>query len=290
MQGGRAHLTGSAETAFWEQKKAAQVSKTRSILANFIDDIYPYEDSENGARVSRVPARPGPLTVALSRSKLLRSRPLINFRRPRRHFEGAFSLDLAVLAPEPARPSPPGRLQASFFESETIVFWSFFRMKSARREKRLTSTEHCKNQYETHFGATAQQPKIDQKSIEAGLKERSASRSGLESVPGRSGGASKAFLGRLEAILGRSWPLLARPGRPQIGLGAALERPKAIPGASGCVPEAALGAQTCAKSIFYRFSVDFAFIFVDFRTFFSSISTEGTCDENTKSESQKGVA
>ena len=162
---------------------------------------------------------------------------------------------MAVLALEPARLSPPGRLRASIFESETAVFSSFFCAKSARREKRPASTKHWWEWDETHFGATARRPKIDQKLIEAGLEERSASQSGLVSVPGRSGGASGAFLGRLEAILWRSWPLLARLGRPQISLGTALGRPKAVPSASGRVPEKAWGAQTGPRSLFRRFSL-----------------------------------
>ena len=149
-----------------------------------------------------------PLTVALSRSKLPRSRPLINFRKPRRHFERAFSPDLAVLAPKLARPSVPGTPLASIFESKTTVFARFFRSMSIRCAKRPTSKKHCKNQYETRFGGPAHRSKFDHKLMEAGLEERSVPQSGFVSDPGRFGDASGACLGRLEAswgATGRSW-------------------------------------------------------------------------------------
>ena len=91
---------------------------------------------------TRRPARPSPLTVALSRSKLPRSRPLINFRRPRRHFERAFSPDLAVLAPKLARQRVPGTPPASIFESKTTVFSKFFRSTAARCQQCSMCSKH----------------------------------------------------------------------------------------------------------------------------------------------------
>ena len=67
-------------------------------------------------------------------------------------------------------------------------------------------------------------------------------------------------------LLDGSWPLLARLGRPKIGFGAAFGHPKAIPSASGHVPETALGTQNGPRSIFRRFGVDFHRFFVDFRS------------------------
>ena len=125
--------------------------------------------------------------------------------------------------------------------------------------------------------------------MEAGLEERSVPQSGLVSDPGCSGDASEAFLGRLEGILGRYWPLLGRPRRSQICLGATLGRPKAVPSASGRVPEKAWGAQTGPRSLFRRFWIDLGYIFVDFRMTFLSIFAEAACDEDTESESQEGV-
>ena len=90
---------------------------------------------------------------------------------------------------------------------------------------------------------------------------RTAHREGL--------GASSGCPARL---LDGSWPLLARPGRPKIGFGPAFGRPKAVPSASGRVPETALGAQNGPRSIFRRFWVDLGWIivgfgfFVDFRS------------------------
>ena len=143
-------------------------------------------------------------------------------------FERAFSPDLAVLAPKLARPSVPGTPPASIFEPKTTVFARFFRSMSIRCAKRPTSKKHCQNQYETRFGGPAHTSKFDQKLMEAGLEERSVPQSGFVSDPGRFGDASGACLGRLESILGRYWPLLGRPGRSQIGLGATLGRPKAV--------------------------------------------------------------
>ncbi len=56
----------------------------------------PFEDSEKTARRLRGSACSWPLAVALSRSKLPRSRSLISVRRPRRHFE-FFTLDAPII-------------------------------------------------------------------------------------------------------------------------------------------------------------------------------------------------
>ena len=82
----------------------------------------PFEDSEKTLRAVRVPRTP---LAACSRAFSLdvaRSHPLTKFRRPRRHFERAFSLDLAILALQLAHPRFPGTPQASIFESEKAVF------------------------------------------------------------------------------------------------------------------------------------------------------------------------
>ena len=75
-------------------------------------------------------------------------------------------------------------------------------------------------------------------------------------------------------LLDGSWPLLARLGRPKIGFGAAFGHPKAIPSASGRIPETALGTQNGPRSIFRRFGVDLGWIFVDFRTIVRRFSLE----------------
>ena len=161
---------------------------------------------------------------------------------------------------------------------------------SIRCAKRPTSKKHCKNQYETRFGGPAHRSKFDQKLMEAGLEERSVPQSGFVSDPGRFGDASGACLGRLEGILGRYWPLLGRPGRSQIGLGATLGRPKAVTSASRRVPETALGAQTGPSSNFRRCLVDLGFIFVDCRTIFRRFALKPaaakTQNRNLKEESR----
>ena len=69
-------------------------------------------------------------------------------------------------------------------------------------------------------------------------------------------------------LLDDSWPLLARPGRPQIGLGAPFGRPQAVLSASGRVPKTVLSAQNGPTSIFRRFLVDLVRIFADFGPIF----------------------
>ena len=201
-------------------------------------------------------ARSSGALEALSRSKLLRSQPQKKNRRPRGHFERAFSLDLAVLALELAPPRVPRTPRASILEPETAVCSRLLRAASVRRAKRPTSKKYCKNQYETHFGASAHRPKM--------FKNRSANASNCVGRCERRLRASwewpPKLLERLWAALGTlldgSWPLLARLGRPKIGFGFAFVCPKTVPSASGRVPEAALGAQNGLRSIFRRFWVD----------------------------------
>ena len=76
------------------------------------------------------------------------------------------------------------------------------------------------------------------------------------------------------ALFDGSWALLARPGRPQIGLGASFGCPKTVSSASGRVPETTLGAQTGPRLIFLRFWVDLGWIFVDFRNTLRRFSLE----------------
>ena len=203
----------------------------------------------------------------------------------------AFSRDLAVFALELAPPSIPGMPRGSILEPGTAVFSRFFHAASAPCAKRPTSKKHCKNQYETHFGASAHRPKIDQKSIRQRfrlrLATRTASRASLE--------LSRRLLERLwgspGTLLDSSWPLLARPGRPQIGLGAALGRPKIVLSASRRVTETALGARTGPRSIFRRIFVDLGFIFVDFRAIFRRFLLEPPAtkpqNQNLKKESRE---
>ena len=91
-------------------------------------------------------------------------------------------------------------------------------------------------------------------------------------------------------LLEGSWPFLACPERPQIGLGGTFGRPKAAPSVSGRVPETTLGARTGPRSSFCRFFVGFGFIFVDFRTIFLRFSFELPAtkapNQNLKKESR----
>ena len=91
---------------------------------------------------------------------------------------------------------------------------------------------------------------------------RTAHREGL--------GASSGCPARL---LDGSWPLLARPGRPKIGFGAAFGRPKAVPSGSGRVSETAWALETAQDrffvdfgSVWGGFSSSFGRFFVDLRS------------------------
>ena len=84
-------------------------------------------------------------------------------------------------------------------------------------------------------------------------------------------------------LLDGSWALLARLGRPKIGLGASCGCPKTVPSASGRIPEKTLGAQTGPRSIFLRFGMDFRRFSKDF----SSIFARAACDEGTKQNLKK---
>ena len=84
-------------------------------------------------------------------------------------------------------------------------------------------------------------------------------------------------------LLDGSWALLARLGRPKIGLGASFGCPKTVPSASGRIPEKTLGAQTGPRSIFLRFGMDFRRFSKDF----SSIFARAACDEGTKQNLKK---
>ena len=91
-------------------------------------------------------------------------------------------------------------------------------------------------------------------------------------------------------LLDGSWALLARLGRPKIGLGASFGCPKTVPSASGRIPETALGVRNGPRSIFRRFFVDFDFIFVDFPAFFRGFSLKPpatkTQNQSLKKESR----
>ena len=161
-----------------------------------------------------MPARSSEALDALSRSKLLRSRRLKNFQRPRRHFERAFARELAVFALELAPLSAPGTPRTLILEFETAVFSKFFYAANAPCAKRPTSTKPCKNQCETHFGASAHRSKFEAKSIcqrfRFRLVTRTTSRASWE--------LSQRLLERLWGCPGThldgSWPLFVHPGRP----------------------------------------------------------------------------
>ena len=178
------------------------------------NSAHPFEDSEIPAPGPRAPARTWPLTFALSRSKLPRSRPPINFRRPRRHFERVFACELAVFALKLAPLSAPGTPRTLILEFETAVFSKFFYAANAPGAKRPTSTKPCKNPCEAHFGASAHQSKFEAKSIcqrfRFRLVTRTTSRASWE--------LSQRHLERLWDCPGThldgSWPLFVHPWRP----------------------------------------------------------------------------
>ena len=197
---------------------------------------------------------------------------------------------MAVFALELAPPSVPGTPRASIFEPKTAVFSTFFHAASDQCAKRPTSKKHRKNQYETHFGASAHRPTIDQKSIRKRFRLRLATRTALRASWELSRRLLERLWGGPGTLLDGSWLLLARPGRPKIGLGAALGHPKIVSSASGRLSETALSARTGPRSIFHRFLEDVGFIFVDFRMNFRRFSLAPPAtkpqNQNLKKESR----
>ena len=172
-----------------------------------------YRKTPGGLRVSRAS---WPLAGALARSKGPRSRRLKIFRKPRGHFECVFARELAVFAPELAPLSAPGTARTSILELQTAVFSKFFYAANAPCAQRPTSTKPCKNQCETHFGASAHRSQIEAKSIcqrfRFRLVTRTMSRTSWE--------LSQRHLERLWGCPGThldgSWPLFVLPGRPWV--------------------------------------------------------------------------
>ena len=76
------------------------------------------------------------------------------------------------------------------------------------------------------------------------------------------------------ALLDGSWALLARLGRPQVGLGPSFGCPQAVANASGSVPKTILDAQDASRSIVRRCWDDLAWISDDFRPNFRRFSVE----------------
>ena len=143
----------------------------------------------------------------------------MNFRKPRRHFERVFSLDLAVFALKLAPPSLPRTPGASIFESETPVFRDF----SRRRAINAPNVRHRKNIVKTNTKRTSELPRVDRKSNKNRFKsasdcvwprERRCER--LGSCPEASWSVSGVPRQAFWAAPGRSW--LARNG-PRSALG-----------------------------------------------------------------------
>ena len=170
-----------------------------------------YRKTLRGPRVSRAS---WPLAGALARSKGPRSRRPKIFRRPRGHFERVFARELAVFALELAHLRAPGTPRTSILELETVVSSKFFYAANAPCAQRPTSTKPCKNQCETHFGASAHRSKFEAKSICQRFRFRLVTR-----TPSRaSWELSLRLLERLWGCPGThldsSWPLFVHLGRP----------------------------------------------------------------------------
>ena len=108
---------------------------------------------------------------------------------------------------------------------------------------------------------------------------RTAHREGL--------GASSGCPARL---LDGSWPLLACRGRPKIGFGPAFGRPKAVPSASGRVPETAWALETAQARFFVDLGSVWGGFFVEFWTIFRRFTLEPRATkahkQNLKKESR----
>ena len=119
----------------------------------------------------------------------------------------SFALELAPR-------SAPGTPRTSIWEFESAVFSKFFHAANTPCAKHPTSTKPCKNQCETHFGASAHRSKFEAKSICQRFRFRLVTR-----TPSRaSWELSLRLLERLWGCPGThldsSWPLFVHPGRP----------------------------------------------------------------------------
>ena len=143
---------------------------------------------------------------------------------------------------------------SSIFEAETVVFSMLLRARTrARRTCCYRAETPLKLMFRAHQSRRATR-RGRRKMAENSLREpfgklvcQCRAKNPFQTF-------SERLLERLRggpgALLDGSWALLARPGRPQIGLGASFGCPKAVPSASGRVPETTLGAQTGPRSIF----------------------------------------
>ena len=84
--------------------------------------IHPYEGSAKSVRDVRAPGRSSEVLGRAFSLEVARSHPLLNFRRPQRHFERTFSLDLGRPYSILGRPDTP-RLD---FGSQTGVICEVF--------------------------------------------------------------------------------------------------------------------------------------------------------------------
>ena len=217
------------------RSSSSKLSSSSSSSITFI--INPFEDSEITVQRVRRSARSSGALDAPSRSKLARSRLQRNFQRPRRHFERAASLEHGRPASILSRPDSPG---VDFQGRNASIFVRFCCASASvltSSDVNKTPLKLMRNAHRCFRAAKQKRRKIDPKA-----------RSTAPGAPQAIGRRTKRLLERLcggsKTLLDGSWSLLARPGRPLIGLGATFWRPKTVPSASGRVPEMALGAQT----------------------------------------------
>ena len=166
---------------------------------------------------------------------------------------------------------------SSFFEVETVVFSTLLRARARARRTCCDAAETpLKMMFRAHQSSRATKRggrKIAQSSLcepFGKLVRQGRAKNSFRAVSER---LLERLWGSPGTLLDGSWPLLTRPGRPQIGLGAPFGRPQAVLSASGRVPETTLGLRTSPTSIFHRFFPDFGFassifkrFFVDFRS------------------------
>ena len=185
--------------------------------------INPFEDSEILVRDPRGSARPGPLAVALARSKLPRSHPLINFRKPRRHFGRAFSLDRTVLALELARFRPP-RLD---FRGQKSCF---FDARACVRSRAANMLPLCFGPIKIDVSCTSALSRDTTRATQN--RSKIALRAFRQAFSLRS--REKLAPNALKSVLGTSWGFL---GASHVVLGTSRERPGTVPSASERVPK-----------------------------------------------------
>ena len=101
-------------------------------------------------------------TLLLARSALVRAD--FKFSEAPKALRAHFFVRLDRFCAQTCSSEPPRDAPSLDFQGQDGRFFKIFACDE-RLTRKTSGIKHCKNQYETHFGASAHEPKIDQNSI-----------------------------------------------------------------------------------------------------------------------------